>query len=131
MLRCIASPTAVNDAGRALDESAGDSNNTLPSATHALLHPGRRHRLRGARHGDASGGVDDGDSVAAAGGRGLVKLHAVVAREAGRDERWGGRVEREAGSDSLGLLGRRGFRRVAGEGRALRCAGDGHILLSS
>lgn len=48
--------------------------NILPSTTKGLLHRGGGHRRRRAGHGDACGWVDDGDGVATAGGRGLVKF---------------------------------------------------------
>lgn len=58
-----------------------------------------------------------------------MKLHGglLVGR---RDEGWGRGVERETGGDGLGLLGRRGLRRVAGQGGALRRAVDGvHVAI--
>jgi hypothetical protein len=98
----------------------------LPTTAHGVLQPGRRDGWRRAGHGNARGGVDDGNGVAAAGGRGLVDLHARMLRlVAGGDEGGRGRVEREARGNGLGLLRGRGFGRVAGEGGALRSAGDG------
>lgn len=97
---------------------------SLPPPTHALLHAAGRDRGRRAGHGDAGSRVDDGDGVAGAGGGGLVNLDAgvLVGRrvEGGR-----ARVQREAGGDLLGLLGGRGFGRVARQRRALRGAVNG------
>jgi hypothetical protein len=102
----------------------------LPTTAHGVLQPGRRDGWRRAGHGNARGGVDDGNGVAAAGGRGLVDLHARMLRlVAGGDEGGRGRVEREARGNGLGLLRGRGFGRVAGEGGALRSAGDGDQLI--
>lgn len=104
----------------------------LPTTAHGMLQPGRRHRRWRAGHGDASGGVDDGDGVAAPGSRGLMKLHArVLSLEARGNEGGRGGVEREAGCNGLWLLSRRGFGRVAGEGRALRSTGDGNQVALS
>jgi hypothetical protein len=98
----------------------------LPAAAHGVLQPGRRDGWRRARHGDARGGVDNGNGVTAAGGRWLVDLHARMLRlVAGRDEGGRGRVEGEAGGNGLRLLRGRGFRRVAGERGALRRTGNG------
>lgn len=72
--------------------------------------------MRWTGHGDASGRIDDGDGVAAAGGRRLVQLHTGLALETRGDEGRGCGVERESRSDSLRLLSWRGFGRVAGEG---------------
>jgi hypothetical protein len=88
------------------DISLATRHDHLPTATHALVHPGRGDGRRRAGHGDASGRVDDGDGVPAAGGRWLVELQArLLAHEARGDERWGRRVKRESRGDSLRLLG--------------------------
>jgi hypothetical protein len=102
----------------------------LPATAHGVLQPGRRDGWRRARHGDARGGVDNGNGVTAAGGRWLVDLHARMLRlVAGRDEGGRGRVEGEAGGNGLRLLRGRGFRRVAGERGALRRTGNGDQLI--
>lgn len=86
----------------------------LPPSTKRLLHPAGRDGGRRAGHGQAVGGVDDGDGVASPGGGGLVKLESgLLALVGRRDEGWRGGVEREGRGDLLRVLRRRGVRRVA------------------
>jgi hypothetical protein len=78
----------------------------LPSSTHGLLHLAWRHGGWWARHGNAGGRVDDGDSIATSRSGGLVKLNVglVLVLDAGRrDEGRRGGVEREARCHSLRL----------------------------
>jgi len=106
----------------------------LPPDPDRVLHLGGRHRRWRAGHGDASGWVDDWDRVAATCRGGLVQLHVgLVVVEYGARGHKGGRggVEREPGSDGLGLLSRRRLRRVAREGGSLRCTGDGDQVILS
>jgi hypothetical protein len=68
----------------------------LPSATDAvLLHPSRRHGWRRARHGNASGGVDNRNGIATVPGCSrLVQLQTgVLALKGRRDEGRRSRVE--------------------------------------
>lgn len=100
----------------------------LPSSTHALVHATGGDGGGRAGHSDAGGRVDNGNGVAGAGGGGLVDLDARVLLVGGRVEGRRARVQREAGSDLLGLLRGRRFGRVARERRALRGAVDGDEL---
>jgi len=87
---------------------------TLPPSADGLLHPGGRHRLRRARHGDAGNRVDDGDGVAGASGSGLVEFQGRVLTLVRRgDEGRGRRVQREARRNLGGKLSRGALRRVA------------------
>jgi len=97
----------------------------LPLSTHRVLHLGGGDRCWRARHGDASGWVDDGNSVATTRGSGLVELEVglvAVVVGGGRDEGRRGGVEGKARGNALRLLRRRGLGRVAGDGGAFRCA---------
>lgn len=94
-----------------------------------MLHPAGGHRRRRAGHRGAGGGVHDRDSVATAGGGGLVQLKVrVLVLEGGRHEGGRRRVEREGGRDRLGLLGGGRVGRDAGERGPLGGAVDGHQL---